>query len=181
MTQGKSEGRFVGRHNVESLQGSKAFAQDLAALLREGDIVALNGTLGRGKTTLARFLINALPPAEGEALHEEVPSPTFSLVQCYDRAPFRLWHFDLYRLESPKEAYEIGLEEALNDGVILIEWPERLGGLLPDSALWIDISVPHDEGEDEVTSRRCYDLWASSATLAQNWRTRLARLFDFSS
>jgi ATPase, YjeE family len=93
----------------------------IAPLLRAGDSVLLYGPLGMGKSTLARGLIRALTTPD-----EDVPSPTFTLVQFYDSAP-PVAHFDLYRLNAPEEAFEIGLDEALDDGCALIEWPERLG------------------------------------------------------
>ena len=104
----------------------------LAAGVDYGDIIALHGDLGAGKTTFARGFIQALL---GE---EEVPSPTFSLVQTY--APTQgdapsVWHFDLYRLEQPGEAFELGIDEAFDQGVSLIEWPERLGPYLPKDHL----------------------------------------------
>jgi tRNA threonylcarbamoyladenosine biosynthesis protein TsaE len=117
----------------------EAATQDLgvaiAAALRAGDAVCLTGPLGAGKSTLARALIRALTTPD-----EEVPSPTFTLVQTYETADFPLSHFDLYRLSDPDEAYEIGLEEALEGGVTLIEWPERLEGRLPVNRLDIEIS-----------------------------------------
>jgi len=113
-----------------------ALARRLAPLLRRGDLIALSGPLGAGKTAFARALINALPgPAE------EVPSPTFTLVQSYRRGELELWHFDLYRLEDAEEAWELGLEEALAEGVSLIEWPERLGGGLPPGSLSLRLEV----------------------------------------
>jgi tRNA threonylcarbamoyladenosine biosynthesis protein TsaE len=115
-------------------------ARSLAALARKGDTIALFGTLGSGKTAFARAFINALPllepaPPSGMPEPEEVPSPTFTLLQAYARAPATVWHFDLYRLQRPDEAYELGFEEALIEGIVLIEWPERLGPLLPDERL----------------------------------------------
>ena len=112
-------------------------ARDLAALARKGDVIALVGELGSGKTTFARAFINALPAPDGNALAapEEVPSPTFTLLQTYQRAPAPVWHFDLYRLARPDEAYELGFEEALGEGIALIEWAERLGALLPAERL----------------------------------------------
>jgi tRNA threonylcarbamoyladenosine biosynthesis protein TsaE len=108
-------------------------AQGLAALVRPGDTIALHGDLGSGKTTFARAFINALPGPGGSALAEpeEVPSPTFTLLQTYARAPAPVWHFDLYRITRPDEIYELGFEEALSEGILLIEWAERLGPLLP--------------------------------------------------
>jgi len=116
-------------------------AQSLAALARAGDAIALFGELGSGKTTFARAFINALPAPNGTAPAgeptgpEEVPSPTFTLLQTYSRAPAPVWHFDLYRLMRPDEVYELGFEEALGEGILLIEWPERLGPLLPAERL----------------------------------------------
>lgn len=102
----------------------------LALALAPGDIVALVGDLGAGKTELARAIIRALT-GDPEA---EVPSPTFTLVQTYDTLEATVWHFDLYRLETPDEALELGLEEAFEDGISLIEWPDRLGAWLPRRA-----------------------------------------------
>ncbi|MEE8188684.1 MAG: tRNA (adenosine(37)-N6)-threonylcarbamoyltransferase complex ATPase subunit type 1 TsaE [Kiloniellales bacterium] len=115
-----------------------ALARRLAGLARAGDVIALSGDLGTGKTAFARAFINALPRpagAEGGEEPEEVPSPTFTLLQIYERAPAPVWHFDLYRLERPEEVYELGLEEALQLAISLIEWPERLGPLLPAERL----------------------------------------------
>ena len=98
-----------------------ALGRAVAPSLAPGEAVLLYGPLGMGKSTLARGLIRALA---GE--HEDVPSPTFTLVQFYETDP-PVAHFDLYRLTRPEEAFEIGLDEALDVGAALIEWPERLG------------------------------------------------------
>ena len=108
--------------------------QAIAGALKAGEAVCLSGPLGAGKSTLARALIRALTTAK-----EEVPSPTFTLVQFYEGARLRVAHFDLYRLSNPDEAYEIGLDEALDDGAAVIEWPERLEGRLPPDRLDVEI------------------------------------------
>ena len=111
----------------------------VASALRPGDAVCLAGGLGAGKTTLARAVIRALTTAD-----EEVPSPTFTLVQAYDGREFPLAHFDLYRLDSAREVDELGLDEALEAGAALIEWPERLGSAQPRDRLDVELAA---EGE----------------------------------
>lgn len=112
-----------------------ALAARLAPQLRTGDVVTLTGDLGAGKTAFARALINACAGVE-----TEVPSPTFTLVQVYDLPTVSVWHFDLYRLaEKEKDILEIGWDEARRNGVSLVEWPDRLGGLLPRDRLEINI------------------------------------------
>jgi tRNA threonylcarbamoyladenosine biosynthesis protein TsaE len=108
-----------------------AFAARISALAEIGDVVGLKGDFGAGKTTFARAFIGARGGTE------EVPSPTFTLVQIYELAPAAIWHFDLYRLRSPEEAWELGIEDAFSEGISLIEWPERLGPLLPSYRLEI--------------------------------------------
>jgi tRNA threonylcarbamoyladenosine biosynthesis protein TsaE len=132
----------------------------LARDLRVGDVIALRGELGAGKTELARAIIRA---ATGDAALI-VPSPTFPLVEIYDAPRAAIWHFDLYRLDAPEQVWELGFEEALADGVSLIEWPERLGALLPPHHL--DVAL---EGTDDAARR---------ATLSGDaaWRPRLQTL-----
>lgn len=107
----------------------------LAALLREGDVLCLSGPLGAGKTTLARGLIAS---ATGE---KEAPSPTFALVETYNGGPAPIWHFDLYRLERPEDVYELGLEEALGEAIAIIEWPERIASMIPETALLVRLEA----------------------------------------
>jgi tRNA threonylcarbamoyladenosine biosynthesis protein TsaE len=110
-------------------------AARISALARTADVIALKGDLGTGKTTFARAFIHA-----SGCRDEEVPSPTFTLVQVYESGPAAIWHFDLYRLRFPEEAWELGIEDAFSQGISLIEWPERLGPLLPERRLEITLS-----------------------------------------
>ena len=118
----------------------------LAGLAAVGDVIALRGDLGAGKTTLARGFITGLPDPEGGSSDEEIPSPTFSLVQIYMREPANVWHADLYRIERPEEVLELGLEEALAEGILLIEWPERMGYFLPRERL--DVTIEFVTGKE---------------------------------
>jgi tRNA threonylcarbamoyladenosine biosynthesis protein TsaE len=120
-----SEGRFLA-----SASDTEALGAAVARALGPGEAVLLWGPLGVGKTTLARGLIRALTGPD-----EEAPSPTFTLVQTYDGPRFQVAHMDLYRLAGLEETWELGLDEALEEGAVLIEWPERLEGRLPADRL----------------------------------------------
>jgi tRNA threonylcarbamoyladenosine biosynthesis protein TsaE len=120
---------------LPDLEATRALARRIASLARVGDVIGLSGDLGAGKTTFARFFIAALGG------HEDVPSPTFTLVQTYDLAAATVWHFDLYRVERAIELRELGLEDALAEGISLIEWPERLGPLMPADNLELRLSL----------------------------------------
>ena len=111
-----------------------ALAARIAAVAARADIIALKGDLGTGKTAFARAFIRAC------GNRDEVPSPTFTLVQVYDAGPTAIWHFDLYRIRAPEEAWELGIEDAFAAGISLIEWPERLGPLLPERRLEISFT-----------------------------------------
>lgn len=113
-----------------------ALAAEIAPTLAAGDVVALTGDLGVGKTVFARALIRALGAASGIEIGD-VPSPTFTLVQLYELPRVTVYHFDLYRLESSDEAWEIGIEEAFAEGISVIEWAERIENLLPSDAIRI--------------------------------------------
>jgi tRNA threonylcarbamoyladenosine biosynthesis protein TsaE len=148
-------------YNVELVDeaATHALAGRLAAEARLGDVIALAGELGAGKTSFARAFVRALGVAE------EVPSPTFTLVQTYDTSRGTVWHFDLYRLARPDDAYELGLEEALGDGITLIEWPERLGSLLPRERLDIRLAMgATPEGRQAILRA------------APSWTARLAKV-----
>ena len=112
----------------------------LARRLRPRDVVALQGGLGVGKTTLARAILRA---ASGDPALI-VPSPTFTLVEIYDTPAGVFWHFDLYRLEEPEQVFELGWEEARADGMALVEWAERLGALLPPERLTVTLAMEGD-------------------------------------
>lgn len=128
--------------SLPDLEATGALALRLAPVLGPGDVVGLAGPLGAGKTTLARALIRALAEAGGAGPVDEVPSPTFTLVQIYETGSAPVWHFDLYRLERPEDALELAIEEAFVGAVSLIEWPERLGHLMP--ADWLEIALARD-------------------------------------
>ena len=119
-----------------------AVAVRLAPHLRPGDCILLTGTLGTGKTHFARALIQKrLSDSE---LWEDVPSPTYTLVQTYDDRKSEIWHADLYRLTDPNEIIELGLDEAFDTAITLIEWPDRLGSLTPKGALQITLAMDGD-------------------------------------
>jgi tRNA threonylcarbamoyladenosine biosynthesis protein TsaE len=149
--------------NLPDEAATAALASRLATAVASGDIIAMSGDLGTGKTAFARAFIRAWL-----GIDKEVPSPTFTLVQVYDSARGAIWHFDLYRLKAPEEAWELGIEEAFASGISLIEWPDRLGGLLPAGRLEIML-----EFGDRPDARRA--VINGSA----DWRTRLrGRLAD---
>jgi tRNA threonylcarbamoyladenosine biosynthesis protein TsaE len=125
-----------GDFRLDDAAATAALGAKIAAILGVGDAVCLFGPLGAGKSTLARGLIRALTHED-----EEVPSPTFTLVQTYETESLVLAHFDLYRLKSAAEAFELGLDEALDSGCAIIEWPERLEGALPASRLDIELAI----------------------------------------
>ena len=130
-------------------------AQALAPILRQGDFIALEGDLGAGKSTFARALIRALPLADGGMnIAEEIPSPTYTLCQTYERAIGLVAHFDLYRLSAPEEALELGFEEALSEGLVLVEWPQRLGRLLPPKRLHLNLTSQVQGRSLEIDDQR---------------------------
>lgn len=119
---------------------TERLAAIIAGQARPGDAILLSGDLGAGKTHFARAFINALTAAP-----EEVPSPTFTLVQTYDAlaqaAPVKIWHFDLYRLKSPEETLELGIDEVFAEGIALVEWPDRLGPFKPREHLELRLAI----------------------------------------
>jgi len=134
-----------------------AFAARISILAATGDIIALKGDLGAGKTSFARAFIRARGGIE------EVPSPTFTLVQVYELGAAAIWHFDLYRINVPEEAWELGIEDAFVEGISLIEWPEHLGPLLPRRRLEIELLF----GDHPEARRAVLDP-------GEDWQARLA-------
>ncbi len=120
-------------------------AQKIADTVKKGSIIALHGTLGTGKTAFSRGFIQYLTHSK-----TDVPSPTFTLLQTYETESFPIYHFDMYRLKSPDEAYELGIEEAFSEGVSLIEWPDKIGSLLPKNHIKIRFEMQQD-GSRRIT------------------------------
>ena len=136
-----------------------ALATRIAAVAVPADIIALKGDLGTGKTTFARAFIRAC------GNQDEVPSPTFTLVQVYDAGPAAIWHFDLYRIRAPEDAWELGIEDALITGISLVEWPERLGPLLPDRRLELGFAFGDKPGARRI-----------AIDPGEGWQKRLAMI-----
>ncbi len=137
---------------------TEALAVRLAQMSEPGDVIALKGNLGMGKSVFARAFVRALTSEQ-----EEVPSPTFTLVQMYEADVGEVYHFDMYRLEQPDDCLELGVEEAFSDGVCLVEWPDNIGPYLPWDSLMIEII--HDESDEQA---RWMEINA-----AGKWETRL--------
>jgi tRNA threonylcarbamoyladenosine biosynthesis protein TsaE len=125
---------------LPDLAATESLGRDLAARLRPGDAVLLEGPLGAGKTALARAMLRAL--CRDPAL--EVPSPSYTLVQSYEAPGVMVHHFDLWRLDGPDAVLELGWDEA-RAGIVLVEWPDRLGKLAPPGA-W-RVVLRHGEGD----------------------------------
>lgn len=129
-------------------EATERLARRLAPLLGPGDLVALSGGLGAGKSLFARALIGARLAALGR--QEDVPSPSFTLVQTYDLGDIELWHADLYRLSGLDDLIELGLDAALPVAITLVEWPDRLGPLAPARRLALTLGFDADPAADSV-------------------------------
>ncbi len=141
---------------------TQAFGRALAAQVRPGDVVALSGQLGAGKTSIARGLLAAL------GLEGEAPSPSYAIVQPYEQPEVALpvLHVDLYRIDDPDEAEELGLDDARGDSLLLVEWPERLPDAWWADALWLTLTIEAD-GSRGLTARvpaAWKDRWPLQAT-----------------
>ncbi|MEM6588967.1 MAG: tRNA (adenosine(37)-N6)-threonylcarbamoyltransferase complex ATPase subunit type 1 TsaE [Pseudomonadota bacterium] len=139
------------------------FAAALAPLLDAGDTVLLEGPIGAGKSHFTRSAILQIL-----SVPEDIPSPTYTIVQTYLSPKAEVWHADLYRLGNAGEVHEIGLWAAFEDAICFVEWPDRLGTQAPTSALTVTLS-PQAEEEDRVLSFSWTD---------PRWRTRLEGIFD---
>jgi tRNA threonylcarbamoyladenosine biosynthesis protein TsaE len=143
---------------LTSPDATASVAADLADRLRPGDVLALEGDLGAGKTHFARSLIQHLMAQAGTV--EDVPSPTFTLVQTYDLPGGEVWHADLYRLSDQQEVDELGLIDAFETEICLVEWPDRLGDELPDRALRLTLTMlPAENARRLVIRTHRPDLW----------------------
>lgn len=154
---------FSTRLITHSPDQTATIAARIGGCLLPGDAVLLHGPVGAGKSHFCRALIQSRLVALGR--HEDVPSPSFTLVQTYDAGPVEIWHADLYRLTDPQELFELGLDEAFEHAICLVEWAERLGDQAPDNALHLTLS-PGDEPDT-----RYMDLTGPAP-----WRARLAPL-----
>ena len=130
----------------ENEEQTAELARKLAKISKIGDVWALNGTLGMGKTVFARAFIQELSDAI------EVPSPTFTLLQTYATPEFDIYHYDLYRLEKPTDVFELDVEEAFYSGVSLVEWPEKMGGFLPRDSWLVVFSAEGNNRKIKVTT-----------------------------
>lgn len=141
---------------LSSQDETARLARALAPYLTAGDVILLEGEIGAGKSFFARALILSLLSDP-----EDIPSPTFTLVQTYDAPDFEIWHCDLYRLISPFEAQELGLEDAFEDAVCLIEWPDRLGDLTPQNALVLTLETTDTSETRRATLQAKNSHWCT--------------------
>lgn len=146
---------------LSSPEDTARLAADLAGRLGAGDVLCLEGDLGAGKTHFARALIQHLQATIGTG-PEDVPSPSFTLVQTYEAGSLEIWHADLYRLSDPWEVDELGLTDAFDTALCLVEWPDRLGPDLPEDALWITLRMVQgsDDARDLTLSSHQPGRWA---------------------
>ena len=133
---------------TQSEKDTARVAQDLALRISERECICLYGDLGAGKTVFARALIRALM----QDPDIEVPSPTFTLLQTYEAPRSLIWHYDLYRMEHPEDVYELSWEEALFEGLVIVEWPARLSHLLPQKRL--DITLSRASNDPDGSQKR---------------------------
>jgi len=138
---------------LADLAATDALGARIAASLSVGDAIALQGDLGAGKTTLARAILQAL------GVTEAVPSPTFTLVQTYETAQLTVRHYDLYRVDDVSDMDELGLDEALDEGAAMIEWPEHAGARLPRDVLRVELTLEASGRRARISGPR---RWANA-------------------
>ncbi|MFD1160156.1 tRNA (adenosine(37)-N6)-threonylcarbamoyltransferase complex ATPase subunit type 1 TsaE [Roseovarius aestuarii] len=148
--------RHCAKVTLTSPEKTCRFAQELGQHLVAGDTILLAGEVGAGKSHFARCLIRSRL-----AVPEDIPSPTYTLVQTYDSDAAQIWHADLYRLADLSEIEELGLNEAFTDAICLVEWPDRLGDQAPQTALTVRLDSPG--GDDRRVATLCWDepAWGS--------------------
>ena len=146
---------------LKTAEDATTLAQAFATHLEAGDCLLLSGPVGAGKTHFARGIIHALTGTT-----EDVPSPTFTLVQTYDTPKGEVWHADLYRLCHIDELVELGLEDAFESAITLVEWPDRLGTVRPARCLELDFAIPALDSEDRILTINPHgDGWEWLASL----------------
>ncbi len=156
------------RIDLQTPEATAALARWFAPRLLPGDVLLIAGQIGAGKSHFCRSLIQDRLAAEGRM--EDVPSPTYTLVQVYDTNGGEIWHSDLYRLTSPDEAIELGLEDAFDQAICLVEWPDRLGPLQPEKALLLHFSACSDGDARVLAVSGRAPRWASLlGDLRQDW------------
>lgn len=151
------------RLRMESPDSMSRFAAALAPHLGAGDILALSGDLGAGKTHFSRGIIATRLAALGQV--EDIPSPTFTLVQAYPLTEYEIWHVDLYRLSDPRDVDELGLIDAFETDICLIEWPERMQADLPDHTIWLCFRHDPDNPQARDLAICCRDDHPKKALL----------------
>ncbi|MGH1464066.1 MAG: tRNA (adenosine(37)-N6)-threonylcarbamoyltransferase complex ATPase subunit type 1 TsaE [Cognatishimia sp.] len=145
---------YCSQRLLRSPEETANLASGFAAALKPGDTILLSGDIGAGKTHFCRSLIQARL-----GYFEDVPSPTFTLIQTYDAENVALWHADLYRLSNPDEVIELGLTEAFEDAICLVEWPDRLAELAPKSALSATFEMTKTPGERSLSLSWTSPYW----------------------
>ena len=142
--------------NTNTADDTASLAQQISQALGPGDCLLLEGPIGAGKTHFGRSLIQALLPVT-----EDVPSPTFTLVQTYQGPDCEIWHSDLYRLSHPDDVAELGLTQAFDEAICLVEWPDRLGTLAPSDALTLLFATDPDMADHrQITLQWHHKKWA---------------------
>lgn len=151
------------RIDLPTLADTDRLAQRIAAQARAGDFIGLSGPVGAGKTTFARAFLHALAARQKALPPAEVPSPTFTLVQSYGLGDIEVTHFDLYRIKDATEAAELGLDEAQDHGIVVVEWPERLGGLLPADRL--TVAFAFSKAQPRAVVLEAHGTWSARPLL----------------